>query len=442
MTIDFDKIQRLTDRLMDHALASREVTAMFHEMCCTLRQAGIPVDRGHISHRLLHPQYRNEAVEWTLETGPVIARYSHATENNPVFLKSTVYHVLQNKLETFRLDLAAGEGIEEFPLMKELRDEGYTDYYCILSDWGAQHEQGGMMTSYATKDPAGFSEEALAQIHRVNQRLSVAIKVTTREQMAVNIANTYLGHAAGKRVIEGSIRQGDGEHIDAVIVYIDLRGSTAMADSLPAEVFMQNLHAFFEAKAAPILDEGGEILAYIGDAIMGIFPYCTQDIGRTKREACQAAVRAMVEADKRLAELNENRTAIGLEPLRSGTAFHVGSLLYGNVGVAQRLQFTVIGRTANEVARLEGLTKELSMSVLASAEFAHEVALPWCHLGPMTLRGVNRPIDVYGLPDKWEDIDTDRCLKAPRPDLAAAPAPSPGLAPELSPELIPAPHNA
>jgi len=421
MTIDLDQIATLTDRLMQYALRSPESTALFEEVCCTLRKAGIPVDRAQMSHRLLHPQYRNESIEWTVETGPTIARYSHATENNPVFLKSTVYHLLSTGLDELRLDLAAGEGTDRFPLMAELKERGFTDYICLMSDWGADHEMGGLITSYATKDPEGFTADAIAQIKRVNSRVSVALKVLTREEMAVNIATTYLGRVAGRRVIEGSIRQGDGEHIDAVIVYIDMRGSTAMADTLPAEVFMQNLHAFFEAKAAPILDEGGEILAYIGDAVLGIFPYCTQDVGRTKREACQAAVRAMATADKRLAELNENRTAIGLDPLRSGTAFHVGSLLYGNVGVAQRLQFTVIGRTANEVARLEGLTRDCGMAVLASAEFAQEVALPWCELGPMTLRGVNRPIDVYGLPEDWEKIDTERCLKAPKPDLNQVP---------------------
>lgn len=436
MHIDVTEVQRLTNKLVDMSLRSADPESIFNEVCVSLNAAGFQLMRGHAGHRTLHPQFRNASIQWYPDKGVETRRFLHANPDDNDFLQSTIHFVFQHHIPELRLNLAKGEGIEKFPFMQELKDEGATDYVCFLSDWGEKESDGGMVSSYATSDPGGFTEEAMDQLRRVNSRVSLAFKTVTREEMARNIAATYLGKTAGQRVIDGSIRKGDGERIDAVIVYIDMRGSTAMADTLPAEVYLSTLHAFFEAKAAPILDEGGEILAYMGDAILGIFPYCTEEVGLSKKEACEAAIRAMIEADDRLYELNQNRIDIGLSPLKAGSAFHVGELLYGNIGVTDRLQFTVIGPAANEAARLEGLTKQFDMPVIASGTFAEEVGLPWSDLGLQCLRGVERNINIFGLTEDWCKADPGVCLKQ-KYNIGFVPREVIPLSPKLVPSTMP-----
>jgi adenylate cyclase len=151
------------------------------------------------------------------------------------------------------------------------------------------------------------------------------------------------------------------------------------------------------------LDHGGEVLRFIGDAVLAIFP--TGEVSATgyrnrlgAESACQAALKAATDAQARARALNATRARTGEPPLRFGLALHMGDVMYGNVGVPERLEFTVIGAAANEAARLEGMTKILDKPILVSAEFARCFPGELISLGHHNLRGVSARQEIFALP--------------------------------------------
>ena len=185
--------------------------------------------------------------------------------------------------------------------------------------------------------------------------------------------------------------RGDGENIYAVIWYSDLRNSTGLADEMEPDDFLRLLNIYFECTAGAILANGGEVLRFVGDAVLAIFP--VRDGGVNTCEACEAAVRSAREAQYRHQKcLNETAT------FDFGLGLHIGNVMFGNIGVPERLEFSVIGPTANEVARLEGLTKTSGHQVLVTSEFAKHLDIEWIALGAHELRGVDGMVDVFALP--------------------------------------------
>ena len=198
---------------------------------------------------------------------------------------------------------------------------------------------------------------------------------------------------AGRQVLNGQIRRGDGEMAHAVIWYSDMRDSTRLGDSLTAKEFLKTVNSYFECTAGAVLANGGEVLRFIGDAVLAIFPIRDGD----PRLACELAMAAVNDAEARLRSLNEERAQDGLEGLDYGLGLHVGDVMFGNIGVTERLEFSVIGAAANEVARIESLTKTLGRRTLASSEFARCVPHYWENAGEHTLKGVATPIKVLVL---------------------------------------------
>ena len=219
---------------------------------------------------------------------------------------------------------------------------------------------------------------------------------------AKELLYTYLGKRTGERVLSGLVKRGDGERIYAVIWYCDLRDSTSLSESMSLESFLGILNDFFDCTAGPVLDHGGEILRFIGDAALAIFP-----IGGTSKSleeacsptegACERALTAARDARSRIDALNERRKNRGEEPLNFGLGLHVGEVMYGNIGLQQRLEFTVIGSAANEAARLEALCKELDQSILISWEFPRCFPDQMSSLGLHRFRGVSMPKEIFCL---------------------------------------------
>jgi len=202
-----------------------------------------------------------------------------------------------------------------------------------------------------------------------------------------NILEAYLGRQAGEKVLEGQIRRGDGEDIHAVIWFCDLRDSTVLADSMSRGDFLRLLNEFFECVLGPVLARGGEVLRFIGDAALAIFP-----VDGNEAEACARAVRAAQDARGCMQAANAKRS----RPLAFGIGLHMGDVLYGNIGTPTRIEFTVIGAAANEAARIESLTKTLGVPLILSAPVARHV--PGCRpLGLHRLRGVGEPVELFTL---------------------------------------------
>ena len=227
--------------------------------------------------------------------------------------------------------------------------------------------------------------------------MAVACRVMIEHQIARNILSTYLGADAGQQVLNGQIKRGDGETIHAVIWYSDLRNSTKIADTMPPKEFLGVLNTYFECAAGAVLAHEGEVLRFVGDAVLAIFPI--RNDGATTAQACNAAVAAARDALDRLAALEHGDPSKDGGVFSFGLGLHVGDVMYGNIGVPERLEFSVIGPAANEVTRLEHLCKTYDRRVLASAEFAQHVPINWESLGVHSLRGVGEPIEVFALPE-------------------------------------------
>ena len=387
-------IDHVADWLIEQALGETALEALFEGCCERLLGAGIPLSRGHVTFRVLHPLYRAMGLTWRPGRGVSTESFVHheddATEE--AFAKSPFWHMMQTQTPFLRRHLTGDEAVLDFPVLREFRDSGATDYLGYLVDFGGSGASDGVAGSWITDRTSGFSNRDVRSLLRIQQRMGVACKMRIREQIASNVVNAYLGKGAGRRVLDGQIQRGDGQSIRAVIWYSDLRGSTHMADILPRDAYIRTLNQYFECAGGAVLAHGGEILAFIGDAILAIFPV---DEEKNSKAACEAALAACGEARRRLAALNRERQAEEAEALSFGLALHLGDVLFGNIGLPERVSFSVIGPTVNEVARLEALTKELDREILASGTFASQTSIAWESLGCHELRGVTAPVEVF-----------------------------------------------
>jgi len=208
------------------------------------------------------------------------------------------------------------------------------------------------------------------------------------------LLDTYIGHRSGMKVLDGLVKRGDGETIDAVIWYSDLRDFSDLSETLMPETLISMLNDYFEFISETVKPYGGEVLRFIGDAILIIFPVQEKaDIG----EVCHSAIEAVIDSLNKLESLNENRMLAGDTLIRFGIGLHIGQLVYGNVGAPDRLEFTVIGAAVNRAERIEGLTKKLGIPTLSSAEFAAQVKDIVRPIGKFELQGIEEPLDVFEL---------------------------------------------
>jgi len=204
----------------------------------------------------------------------------------------------------------------------------------------------------------------------------------------------YLGRRSAARVLAGPLRRDVGETIQAALLYADLRGFTALSESNPPAAVIAILNAWFDRIAGSVHAFGGEVLKLIGDGVLAIFPVA----GGGPRGACDAALRAVSAAQAGMAHLDAARHQQGLPPLRFGAALHLGEMLWGNIGAADRLDFTAIGPAVNLVSRLEGLCRPLDKPVLISGTFAAEATMSLTPLGTHELRGIASPCAVFTTP--------------------------------------------
>lgn len=373
--------------LMDESLRDTSVPALFEGCCERLTAAGLPLWRAHLSYTTLHPLYAAQGITWLRGQGREAASFEHRTEAPERWLNSPLYHLIQRRVPTLRRRLSGPLAMLDFPVLKEYREAGATDYLAYAEQFspGAERQQG-MVGSWATDREGGFTDAEIAALTHLQKSLAVAAKMSVKDQIASNLATTYLGPTAGTKVLDGRIQRGDVETIHAVIWLSDMRGSTRLAEDLEPAEYIAALNAHFEATARPLLARGGEVLSFLGDGVLGIIPIGPG--GLDEPSACAQAVEAAREA---LARARSDGTEFGL-------ALHVGDVMFGNIGVPERLSFSVIGPAVNEAARLEALTKLLGRPLLASDRVARNVDLPWDPMGERRLRGVGRELAIFALP--------------------------------------------
>lgn len=388
----------LLDWLLNEAVEITSSKALTEAFARRLQAVGIPIWRMAVIIRTLHPQVAAEALRWWAKRPEVeVLRVPFKELQSPQFLNSPLVPIFEGAGGIRRrLDIA--DPVLDFGILKELCAEGASDYVAMpLTFLDGQINA----LTLASDRPGGFTTAELGHIYEILAPLARLYELHNMRRTAETLLDTYLGPHAGERVLKGRIKRGDGEHIQAIIWFCDLRGSTPLAESLSQEAFLGALNEFFDCMAGAVIEHGGQVLRFIGDAALAIFPVADADADAatpasdTAHDARARALAAVVEANRRIVEVNSMREEQGRQPLEFGIALHAGEVTYGNIGTRERLEFTVIGDAANYAARLESMCKLLGKPILASAEFARHFPERFESLGRHAMRGIQEEQEIY-----------------------------------------------
>jgi adenylate cyclase len=363
-------------------------------ICERLVAAGIPLDRGAIFVLVLHPDIAGRSFIWRRGQPVEASDAGYDVLESERFLTNPVVWV-QRTGEAMRRRLVGVDIAREFPFLGKLKDEGFTDYLATPLQFGNGETH---VASWATLRPTGFSADDLAALAAVTVPMARVAEIRSLRRTAATFLETYIGREAGARVLAGHIRRGDTESIHAAIWLSDLRGFTALADRLPPRELIAMLNRYFDCQVPAIEARNGEVLKFMGDGLLAIFPIADGD-GTATRVAAEALAAAR-EARANILALQQEAAADRTPGLPFSLALHVGEVLYGNVGGGRRLDFTVIGPAVNLVARLERLARELGRSVIASADFVRVSGANLTPLGSFALRSFAMPQPAYGLPEE------------------------------------------
>ena len=384
--------------LIRDASQSSSVADLMTRLADQMVASGMPLMRMRVLLRTLHPQLFATSYTWERKTGAIEAyRARHEILGKREYLESP-YAAILDGAGGVRRRLEGAEPRFDFPILKELHADGATDYVAMPMTFS--DGQVNILTLIAD-GPGGFSTSDLGHLHEILPVLSRLFEVHALRLTAVTLLDTYIGKHTGQRVLDGQIKRGDGEDLHAVIWFCDLRSSTSLTEALARDAYLNLLNQYFDCMAGAVLDHGGEVLKFIGDAVLAIFPI--GDGSQPSAQACANAVAAARDAYRRITMLNTHRRLSGVVPVGFGVALRLATLLYGNVGISERLDFTVVGATVNVAARIEGLCKTLGHSILFSEAFAEAYEGELTPLGEHSLRGVTAKQKIFTLASFKED---------------------------------------
>ncbi|MDM9629681.1 adenylate/guanylate cyclase domain-containing protein [Rhizobium sp. S152] len=378
----------ILDWLINDTRDQRFIDNILVEMCERLREAGIPVARSTLHFRTHHPQWLGARILWTTGLKEAkITTFDYGVETTSQFLNSPVNDIFSGAAEVRqRLDTMR-EGDGHYPFYDELQRDGLTDYIA----WPMYHTLGKRhIMTFCSDRPGGFTPEHVAFLKDLLPAVTLVTEIRIKNIMARTLLQTYVGPHASEQILAGATTRGSGATVGAAILICDLRDFTNISDHWPRDDVIDLLNGYFDAMSEPIEKHGGEILKFMGDGMLAIFPL-------TDPNACANLLQAIREAQVGMETLNEQNRRDGRQVLRYGIGVHVGDVMYGNIGSRRRLDFTVIGPAVNIASRLEALTKEIKRPVLLSRAF---VELAGCQkamesLGSYPLRGLGEPVDVF-----------------------------------------------
>ncbi len=383
--------------LAEHATATDDHDALLARFCEALVGAGIPLWRVSVMAPALDPTLRGVSLNWHAGEGMSFVASPHGAVEESDWLLSPVYALVE-KGETFgRWRLDAPELELDFPVLRALGSQGGVDYALHIVEFAPGTALRGIAISFCTRLPAGFTDAHLSTITGVLPFLTLAIAKIGLAHTLREVSATYLGRSTAERVLDGQIRRGEGRAVPAAILLTDLRGFTALSDRADPADMVTWLNEHFDALGDPVERHGGEILKFLGDGFLAIFP--VPDAGTLPCPVCGAALEAATDALAANAALNTRRRAAGLPELAAECVVHFGTVIYGNVGTERRLDFTIIGRAVNEASRIESQCAALGHALLVSDSFAERCARPLQPVGTIELRGLSRPQRVWTLPD-------------------------------------------
>jgi adenylate cyclase len=380
-------IRAIADWLTDGARSAVQPQEVLAQLCDRLVASGIPLWRVAVFVNTLHPQIIGRRFVWRPGADVEISEGRFGLFDTPEFRENPVARVYATKT-AIRRRLADPDCAMDFPILQELRADGVTDYVALplfFTD-GSIH-----LVTCTTRQPGGFTDAQIVGIEAIMTPLARVAEIRALRRTASTLLDTYVGRSAGERILSGRIRRGDIEEIHAAIWLSDMRGFTTLADRLPPRVLIDLLNRYFDCQVPVILDHGGEVLKFMGDGLLAIFP-----IVGDEAEVCRCALAAARQARANVEALSAP-AAVGL---RFGLALHIGEVLYGNIGGGNRLDFTCIGPAVNLAARIEKLTGQLARVILASKEFARHCPEEFIALGQFTLAGFRVPQLAFGSADE------------------------------------------
>ena len=371
----FDR--RISDLLLD-VRHTPSVDAVIDRLCERLAAGGVPVWRSSTMVPTRHPEVFGRTYYWVRGEGSRSVVHEHAIVETPSYQGSPIeaIHLGSGPIRVRRDDSSR----RVFPGVEELFAKGATDY--VMFPLAFRNVISGV--SWATDAAAGFSDEHMRAFEGLLPALSIRLELESSYFATESLLETYLGRNAARRVFAGDVRRGTGESIHAAIWFCDMRDFTAIGDRLRPSELVALLDRYFEKLAGPIEDHGGEILKFVGDAALAVFP---TGAGVGERDACR---RALESAEAALAAVDISMSI--------GIAMHVGEVLFGNIGARNRLDFTVIGAAVNTTSRLQSLCRSLGVPLVMSRAFADAAGREAQSLGSHVVRGVSEPVEVMTLP--------------------------------------------
>ena len=354
-----------------------------------MEAAGAPVWRLRVGIRTLHPLITAATSLW--ERGGDAASISeslHGLESLPEYQGSPLT-IISTTRAPFRKALEGPLDDGDHEVLHELKARGGTDYFGLPLEFS----NGAFAILVVTTDRAGgFSDHDIAGFTRVAAFLAPVVEVISARMVATAVADAYLGPRTGRRVLDGRITRGDVETIDAAVFVSDIRDWTGINNRLGAVDALALANRYFELIAEAVEARGGEILKFMGDGVLAVFP--SEDGGRDATAVCDDALAAARAASS---------GAASAEPplnLSFGIGLHFGEVLYGNIGSKTRIDFTVLGAAVNTAARIESLCGAHGETVLMSQAFADLAQAPVRKVAEQVLKGHDRPTSVYAAGDR------------------------------------------
>jgi len=370
------------------ALPPVEIVAQF---CDRLVAIGIPLWRVRVGQRLINPLLGAWGVTWTRETGAQEYTVPRSVLATSAFTGSPFEHVIKTQTRFYRslhnLDPAC-----DHPVLFELSEDGSTDYLALPIIYGDGSVQGAAFTTDAS---SGFAPEAIALVETLSPFLAAALEPAAMRRSAESLLRTYLGDGPAQHIAAGAIRRGDQVAIEAAVLLTDLRGYTRLSEQLPPNELLERLGQYQELVVTAVQTEGGDVLKFIGDGILSIFP-----VEGSGRETASACARRALDAAFLNAQAIPGMCFVG--------CLHVGPVIYGNIGSLDRLDFTVVGPTVNFLSRLEAIAKSTNSAAVCSREVA--AGFPpdaTRRLGAFTLPGIPDEQTIFALAAPGRDLLKD-----------------------------------
>ncbi|WP_051548178.1 adenylate/guanylate cyclase domain-containing protein [Sneathiella glossodoripedis] len=380
-------MQQVIDWVLSDGRREKDALSFINTLCDRILGYGIPIARMRIGFRTIHPQLDIWAYIWTREDGRAVDwGGEHGIRSSSSYYGSPAEWVHKHQ-KPFRRRLDRLDPETDHNVLFEQAKEGLVDYL-MLPMWFM--DDTIPIITFVTDHSEGFTDQMVADLEVLAKYVSPIIEIHANRKIAVTLLETYVGHRSGQHVLEGQIQRGDGEEIEAAIWFCDLRGFTRLSNSLPKADLFSLLNTYFEIVGRHITENNGEILKFVGDAVLAVFP---KEHERSKEQCCADALSAAQSA------LAEAKAIKNVDHLNFGIGLHYGKAMFGNVGTSNRLDFTVIGHAVNLASRVEALTKSASHNLLLSEDFATISVQKSNPIGVFNLHGIEAPQTVYFIPD-------------------------------------------